>query len=107
MTAGRPSNRAYAPPLDAAGQLGEEMSILAWVILGIVAGFIASKIVNRTGEGLIRDLLLGIVGAVVGGWIMERFGEAGVSGLNLYSLVVAVLGAVVVLVVFHAIRRAV
>jgi uncharacterized membrane protein YeaQ/YmgE (transglycosylase-associated protein family) len=83
------------------------MSILAWVILGIVAGFIASKIVNRTGEGLIRDLLLGIVGAVVGGWIMERFGEAGVSGLNLYSLVVAVLGAVVVLVVFHAIRRAV
>jgi uncharacterized membrane protein YeaQ/YmgE (transglycosylase-associated protein family) len=83
------------------------MSILAWVILGIVAGFIASKIVNRTGEGLIRDLILGIVGAVVGGWIMERFGEAGVSGLNLYSLVVAVLGAVVVLVVFHAIRRAV
>lgn len=83
------------------------MSILAWVILGIVAGFIASKIVNRTGEGLIRDLLLGIVGAVVGGWIMERLGEAGVSGLNLYSLVVAVLGAVVVLVVFHAIRRAV
>ena len=83
------------------------MSILAWVILGVVAGFIASKIVNRTGEGLIRDLLLGVVGAVVGGWIMERFGEAGVSGLNLYSLVVAVLGAVVVLVVFHAIRRAV
>jgi len=83
------------------------MSILAWVILGVVAGFVASKIVNRTGEGLIRDLLLGIVGAVVGGWIMERFGEAGVSGLNLYSLVVAVLGAVVVLVVFHAIRRAV
>ena len=83
------------------------MSILAWVILGVVAGFIASKIVNRTGEGLIRDLLLGIVGAVVGGWIMERFGEAGVSGLNVYSLVVAVLGAVVVLVVFHAIRRAV
>jgi uncharacterized membrane protein YeaQ/YmgE (transglycosylase-associated protein family) len=83
------------------------MSILAWVILGIVAGFIASKIVNKSGEGLIRDLLLGIVGAVVGGWIMERFGEAGVSGLNLYSLVVAVLGAVVVLVVFHVIRRAV
>jgi len=83
------------------------MSILAWIILGIVAGFIASKIVNRTGEGLIRDLLLGIVGAIVGGWIMERFGEAGVSGLNLYSLVVAVLGAVVVLVVFHVVRRAV
>jgi uncharacterized membrane protein YeaQ/YmgE (transglycosylase-associated protein family) len=82
------------------------MSILAWVILGIVAGFIASKIVNRTGEGLIRDLALGIIGAIVGGWIMERFGEAGVSGLNLYSLVVAVLGAIVVLVIFHTIRRA-
>jgi uncharacterized membrane protein YeaQ/YmgE (transglycosylase-associated protein family) len=83
------------------------MSILAWVILGLIAGFIASKIVNRTGEGLIRDLLLGIIGAVVGGWIMERFGEAGVSGLNLYSLVVAVVGAVIVLVLFHAIRRVV
>lgn len=83
------------------------MSILAWVILGIVAGFIASKIVNKTGEGLIPDLVLGVIGAIVGGWIMERFGEAGVSGLNLYSLVVAILGAIVVLVVFHVIRRAV
>ena len=83
------------------------MSILAWVVLGIVAGFIASKIVNRTGEGLIRDLVLGIIGAIVGGWVMEQFGEAGVSGLNVYSLVVAVVGAIVVLVVFHAIRRVV
>jgi len=83
------------------------MSILAWAILGIVAGFIASKVVNKSGEGLIRDLILGIIGAVVGGWIMERFGEAGVSGLNVYSLVVAVVGAIVVLVAYHAIRRAV
>jgi uncharacterized membrane protein YeaQ/YmgE (transglycosylase-associated protein family) len=83
------------------------MSILAWVVLGIVAGFIASKIVNKTGEGLVRDLVLGIIGAIAGGWVMERFGEAGVSGLNLYSLLVAVLGAIVVLVAFHAIRRAV
>ena len=83
------------------------MSILAWLVLGIVAGFIASKIVNKSGEGLIRDLILGIIGAVVGGWIMETFGKAGVSGLNIYSFVVAILGAVVVLVVFHAIRRAV
>jgi uncharacterized membrane protein YeaQ/YmgE (transglycosylase-associated protein family) len=87
--------------------MGETMSILAWAILGIVAGFIASKIVNKSGEGLIRDLILGIIGAVVGGWIMERFGEAGVSGLNVYSLVVAVVGAIVVLVAYHAIRRAV
>ena len=83
------------------------MSILAWAILGIVAGFIASKIVNKSGEGLIRDLILGIIGAVVGGWLMETFGKAGVSGLNVYSLVVAVVGAIVVLVAYHAIRRAV
>lgn len=86
---------------------GRAMSILAWVVLGIVAGFIASKIVNKSGEGLIRDLVLGVIGAIAGGWIMERFGGAGVSGLNVYSLVVAILGAIVVLVVFHAIRRAV
>ena len=82
------------------------MSILAWVILGIVAGFIASKVVNKTGEGLVLDLVLGVIGALVGGWIMSLFGQAGVSGLNLYSLVIAVLGAIVVLVAYHAIRRA-
>jgi uncharacterized membrane protein YeaQ/YmgE (transglycosylase-associated protein family) len=82
------------------------MGILAWLILGIVAGFIASKVVNKTGEGLVLDLVLGVIGALVGGWIMSLFGEAGVSGLNLYSLVVAVLGAIVVLVAYHAIRRA-
>jgi uncharacterized membrane protein YeaQ/YmgE (transglycosylase-associated protein family) len=85
--------------------MGEPMSILAWLVLGIVAGFIASKVVNKTGEGLVMDLVLGVIGAVVGGWIMSFFGEAGVNGLNLYSLVVAVLGAIVVLVVYHAIRR--
>jgi uncharacterized membrane protein YeaQ/YmgE (transglycosylase-associated protein family) len=83
------------------------MNIIAWLVLGIVAGFIASKIVNKSGEGLIRDLILGVIGAVVGGWVMETFGKEGVSGLNIYSVVVAILGAVVVLVVFHAIRRAV
>jgi uncharacterized membrane protein YeaQ/YmgE (transglycosylase-associated protein family) len=82
------------------------MSILAWIILGLVAGFIGSKLVNRTGEGFVLDIVLGIVGAVVGGWLFNRFGAAGVSGLNLYSLLVAVVGAVVVLVLYHAIRRA-
>jgi uncharacterized membrane protein YeaQ/YmgE (transglycosylase-associated protein family) len=86
--------------------MGETMSILAWVVLGVIAGFIASKVVNKTGEGLVLDLVLGVVGALVGGWIMSLFGQAGVSGLNLYSLVVAVLGAIVVLVAYHAIRRA-
>jgi uncharacterized membrane protein YeaQ/YmgE (transglycosylase-associated protein family) len=82
------------------------MSILAWIILGLIAGFIGSKLVNRTGEGFVLDIVLGIVGAVVGGWLFNRFGAAGVSGLNLYSLLVAVVGAVVVLVVYHTIRRA-
>lgn len=81
------------------------MSWLAWIILGLVAGFIGSKIVNKRGEGMILDIILGIVGAVVGGWLFSIFGASGVTGLNLYSLLVAVVGAIVVLVVYHAIRR--
>jgi uncharacterized membrane protein YeaQ/YmgE (transglycosylase-associated protein family) len=83
------------------------MGILAWIVLGLIAGFIGSKIVNKSGEGFLMDIVLGIVGAVVGGWLFNRFGAAGVTGLNLYSLLVAVIGAVVLLVVYHAIRRAV
>ena len=82
------------------------MSILAWIALGLLSGFIGSKIVNKSGEGLILDILLGIVGAVIGGWLFNRFGAAGVTGLNLYSLLVAVIGSVVFLVIYHAIRRA-
>jgi uncharacterized membrane protein YeaQ/YmgE (transglycosylase-associated protein family) len=81
------------------------MSILAWIVLGLISGFIASKIVNKTGEGLILDIVLGIVGAVVGGWLFSMFGHTGVTGLNLYSFLVAILGAIIVLVVYHAIRR--
>jgi uncharacterized membrane protein YeaQ/YmgE (transglycosylase-associated protein family) len=82
------------------------MSILAWIVLGLIAGFIGSKIVNKSGEGLILDIVLGVVGAVVGGWLFNAFGASGVTGVNIYSLVVAVIGAIVVLVVYHAIRRA-
>jgi uncharacterized membrane protein YeaQ/YmgE (transglycosylase-associated protein family) len=82
------------------------MSFLAWIVLGLLAGFIGSKLVNRRGEGLILDVLLGVVGAIVGGWLFNRFGVAGVTGLNLYSLLVAVVGAVLVLVAYHAVRRA-
>ena len=81
------------------------MSWLAWIVLGLLAGFIGSKIVNRRGEGMILDILLGIVGAIVGGWLFNKFGSSGVTGLNLYSLVVAVVGSVVVLLVYHALRR--
>ena len=83
------------------------MSILAWIVLGLVAGFIGSKIVNKSGEGLLLDIVLGVIGAVVGGWLFNTFGASGVTGLNLYSLLVAVIGAVVVLIAYHAIRRAV
>ena len=78
------------------------MSILAWIVLGVIAGFIASKLVNRSGGSLVLDLVLGVVGAVVGGFLFNQFGAAGVSGLNLYSLLVAVVGAAVVLVIYHA-----
>ena len=81
------------------------MSIIAWIILGLVAGFIASKIVNRTGEGLILDILLGVVGGVAGGWLFGLLGMHGVTGFNIYSLVVAVCGAVVLLVIYHTVRR--
>jgi uncharacterized membrane protein YeaQ/YmgE (transglycosylase-associated protein family) len=85
------------------------MSILAWIVLGLVAGFIASKLVNRSGGSLVLDLVLGIIGAVVGGFLFNQFGSAGVSGLNLYSLLVATVGAVVVLLIYHLLvgRRAV
>jgi uncharacterized membrane protein YeaQ/YmgE (transglycosylase-associated protein family) len=84
------------------------MSILAWIVLGLIAGFIASKLVNRSGGSLVLDLLLGVVGAFVGGFLFTRFGAAGVTGLNLYSILVAIIGAVIVLFIYHAIvgRRA-
>ena len=81
------------------------MGFIAWIVLGLIAGFIGSKIVNKKGDGFFLDIILGIVGAVVGGWLFSNFGGHGVTGLNLYSLGVAVVGAIVVLVVYHAIRR--
>ena len=79
------------------------MGIISWVVVGLIAGFIGSKLVNKTGEGLIRDIILGIIGAFVGGWIFTVMGAAGVNGVNIYSIFVAVIGAVVVLVAYHSI----
>jgi uncharacterized membrane protein YeaQ/YmgE (transglycosylase-associated protein family) len=81
------------------------MSFIAWIVLGLIAGFIASKIVNKSGEGMILDIILGIVGAVVGGYLFQTFGMAGVTGVNLYSILVAVVGAILFLVIYHAIFR--
>lgn len=78
------------------------MSIIAWIVLGLIAGFIGSKIVNKRGEGIMLDIVLGIVGAIAGGIIFSFFGAEGVTGLNLYSMVVAVIGSIVVLSAYHA-----
>jgi uncharacterized membrane protein YeaQ/YmgE (transglycosylase-associated protein family) len=78
------------------------MSFIAWIVLGLVAGFIASKIVNKAGEGMLMDIVLGVVGAFLGGWLFNTFGMPGVTGLNLYSLLVAVVGAAIFLIVYHA-----
>ena len=81
------------------------MSFLGWIVLGLVSGFIASKLVNKSGEGVVLDIILGVIGAVVGGWLFTTFGMAGVTGLNIYSMLVAIVGAVVVLVIYHAVTR--
>ena len=77
------------------------MSFVSWIVLGIIAGFLGGKIVNTSGNGLLMDMALGIVGAIVGGFIFNLFGAQGVTGLNIYSMIVAVVGAVVVLWAYH------
>ncbi|MDD2705069.1 MAG: GlsB/YeaQ/YmgE family stress response membrane protein [Acidocella sp.] len=79
------------------------MSIFGWIVLGLIAGWIGSNIVDNGGRGLVLDMVLGIVGALVGGTIFNLLGAMPVTGFNLYSLFVAVVGSVVVLVVYHAI----
>src|ERR1700680_521103 len=83
--------------------LGGNMSILGWIFLGLISGFIASRVVNRRGEGCILNVALGIVGALVGGFIFTSIGGHGVTGFNLYSMLVAIVGAIVVLLIYHAI----
>jgi uncharacterized membrane protein YeaQ/YmgE (transglycosylase-associated protein family) len=81
------------------------MGIIAWLVLGLIAGFIASKLVNKQGEGVFMDIILGIVGAFVGGFVANLIGFAGITGFNIYSILISVLGAVLVLVVYHALVR--
>jgi len=81
------------------------MGVIGWIVLGLIAGYIASTLVNTQGQGLAFNILLGIVGAVLGGWLFNAIGATGVTGFNIWSLLVAVVGAVVLLVVWHAIQR--
>jgi uncharacterized membrane protein YeaQ/YmgE (transglycosylase-associated protein family) len=79
------------------------MSIIGWIILGLIAGFIASKIVNKQGGGIVLDIFLGIIGAIAGGFLFSLVGAVGITGFNLWSMFVAIVGAVVVLLLYHAI----
>jgi uncharacterized membrane protein YeaQ/YmgE (transglycosylase-associated protein family) len=84
------------------------MSIIGWIVLGLIAGFIASKIVTSRGQGLWIDIALGIIGALVGGFLFESLGAQGVTGFDLPSMIIAIIGAIVVLLAYHAVtgRRA-
>jgi uncharacterized membrane protein YeaQ/YmgE (transglycosylase-associated protein family) len=81
------------------------MGIVAWLVMGLIAGFIASLLVNKRGEGMLMDIILGIVGAFVGGFLAHLAGFTGITGFDLYSILVSVVGAVIVLAVYHAMTR--
>jgi uncharacterized membrane protein YeaQ/YmgE (transglycosylase-associated protein family) len=82
------------------------MTILAWVVVGLIAGFLASRIVNRRGQGILFDLTLGIGGGLLGGYLFTALGRTPVTGLNIYSVLAATAGAALVLFINHGIRRA-
>ena len=81
------------------------MSLIAWLVVGLVAGWIGSMVVNKRGDGLVIDIVLGVIGAFVGGFLFQTFGHSGVTGINIYSIFVAAVGAIAVLLIYHAIRR--
>jgi len=74
------------------------MSILAWIVVGIIAGWLAKMVIPGEGPGgVLGDLVIGVVGAIVGGWIFTYFGHSGATGMNVNSIIVAFIGAVIVL----------
>lgn len=81
------------------------MSYLAWILLGLLAGYLGSRIVNRRGAGVFFDIVLGVAGAFVGGFLFQKFGANGVTGLNLWSLLVATAGSVLLVIAYHTVRR--
>jgi uncharacterized membrane protein YeaQ/YmgE (transglycosylase-associated protein family) len=78
------------------------MSLLGWVFFGLITGFIASKIVHQEGQGCLLNIALGVIGAFVGGFMFTQIGGQGITGFNVYSMFVAVIGAIVVLLIYHA-----
>ena len=86
------------------------MSILAWIVVGIIAGFLAKAVVPGEGPGgILGDMIIGIIGAILGGWIANALGHFGANGINLWSILVAFVGGVVLLLIIRAVtgRRAV
>ena len=81
------------------------MGVVSWLILGLIGGFVGSKVFNGRGEGLLMDIVLGIVGAVVGGVIMTALGLGGITGLNIWSMIVAIIGSIVVLFIYHKVMN--
>ena len=81
------------------------MGWISWIILGLIAGFIASKIVNKTGSGMLTDIVIGIVGAIVGGFIASALGLGGINGFGIWSILLSVLGAVIVLIGYNAVSN--
>ena len=82
--------------------MGALWGIASWIVLGLISGFVASKIVDKHGQGMALDIVLGIAGALLGGWLFGLTGRHGITGFNLYSLIVAIAGAVLILIIYHA-----
>jgi uncharacterized membrane protein YeaQ/YmgE (transglycosylase-associated protein family) len=83
----------------------EGAGAFAWILVGLIGGYLASRVVNRSGQGLLRDIFLGIIGGIVGGILFRAVGGHGVTGFNLWSILVAFVGGVVVLLAYHAVRE--
>jgi uncharacterized membrane protein YeaQ/YmgE (transglycosylase-associated protein family) len=96
-------NRTGMPMLSP--QESSTLSFVAWIVIGLVTGFIGNKILNKTGRGLGRDCLIGIVGAFISGFLANLLGTPGGQGLDIYSLVVAAVGGIVFMFVYHALFR--
>lgn len=97
------STLAWAAGTEAT--VNEGAGFVAWIVVGLIGGYLASRVINKTGEGMLRDIILGIAGGIIGGIIFRALGGHGVTGFNLWSILVAFVGAVVVLVLYHVIRR--
>jgi uncharacterized membrane protein YeaQ/YmgE (transglycosylase-associated protein family) len=97
----RARRRAERPYRASSGE--RVMGFFSWIILGLISGFIANRLVSGSGAGFLMDILIGIVGAVVGGYLGSRLGFGGLEGLSLWSIVLSVVGAIIVLVIYRAV----